>query len=67
MNDADLTFGAGSRMCSGRHIANVEMYKTVATLVTRYRFELVEPEREWTVRNGWFMRAKGVDVRVSRR
>jgi cytochrome P450 len=67
MNDADLSFGAGSRMCAGRHIANVEMYKVVATLVTRYCFELVEPEKEWTVSNGWFMRAKGVNVRVSRR
>ncbi len=67
MNDADLTFGAGSRICGGRHIANVEMYKVVATLLTRYEMELVDPEKEWVVKNGWFLRVSGLDVRFHRR
>ena len=29
---ADLMFGAGSRACMGKHMAKMEMYKTVATL-----------------------------------
>lgn len=67
MNAADLTFGAGSRMCGGRHIANLEVYKVVATLLMKFKFELVDDKREWTVRNGWFLRVSGLDVRVSRR
>lgn len=67
MNDADLTFGAGTRICGGRHIAHVEMYKVVATLIARYKIELVDEEKEWTVKNGWFLRVSGLDVRFKRR
>ncbi|OAQ59226.2 benzoate 4-monooxygenase cytochrome P450 [Pochonia chlamydosporia 170] len=67
MNNADITFGAGSRMCGGRHIANLEIYKVISTLVQRYKLELVDPEKEWTVKNGWFLRLSGVNVRMERR
>ncbi|KAH6685058.1 pisatin demethylase [Plectosphaerella plurivora] len=67
MNNADLTFGAGSRICCGRHIANLELYKLIATLVRRYRVEFVDPEKTWEVKNGWFMRQSGVNVRLRRR
>lgn len=67
MNNADITFGAGSRMCGGRHIANLETYKVISTLVQRYKLELVDPEKEWTVKNGWFLRLSGVNVRMERR
>ncbi|KFA71044.1 hypothetical protein S40288_10443 [Stachybotrys chartarum IBT 40288] len=35
-SDADLTFGAGNRICVGRHMAHVEMHKIIATLFSRY-------------------------------
>lgn len=67
MNNADLTFGEGSRICCGRHIANLELYKIISTFMRRYHVELVDPEKDWVVKNGWFMRQSGVDVRMRRR
>ena len=67
MNDADLSFGAGSRMCVGKHMGLMQVYKVVATLVLRYDVELVHPDREWTVIDSWFPRQKGLDVRMVRR
>jgi cytochrome P450 len=37
MKDADMAFGAGSRICLGRPLALVEVYKVVATLFGRYK------------------------------
>ncbi|KAK3306759.1 cytochrome P450 [Chaetomium strumarium] len=64
MNAADLTFGGGSRVCIGRHLALVEVYKLVATLLNRYDMELAHPEREWTVTNRWFARQTGLIVKL---
>ncbi|KAM0270038.1 hypothetical protein ACHAQH_009574 [Verticillium albo-atrum] len=64
MNNADLTFGAGSRLCIGKHLALVEVYKVVATLFALYDIEMVEPEKEWWVRNGFFLRQQGPRVRM---
>jgi cytochrome P450 len=36
MNGADMTFGAGNRICVGRNMANVEIHKLVSTLFSRY-------------------------------
>jgi cytochrome P450 len=41
MEQSDLTFGYGSRACIGRNIANMEIYKVVATMVGLFEFELV--------------------------
>lgn len=60
MKAAELAFGAGSRICLGRHLALVETYKIVATLVSRFEMELVDPTREWTVVGRWFFRQKGI-------
>ena len=67
MNDADLSFGAGSRVCIGKNLGLVQVYKVVATIATLYDIQLAEPEKEWTVTNSWFPRQKGLDVRISRR
>ena len=67
MNACDLTFGAGSRVCIGKHLGLVEAYKVVATLVSRYDIELVHPEKEWHVINSWFMRQEGLELTISRR
>ena len=53
-NNADLTFGAGSRMCLGRHLGILNVYKTVATLLSRFDIELTGQEKEWVVTNGFF-------------
>ena len=67
MHAADLTFGAGSRICTGRHLALMETYKMVATLVSRFEIELVDPTREWDVVNSWFFRQKGIICNLGRR
>ena len=36
MKEADLSFGGGNRLCLGRPLALVEVYKVVATLFTKY-------------------------------
>ncbi|KLU83910.1 pisatin demethylase [Magnaporthiopsis poae ATCC 64411] len=67
MNAADLAFGAGSRVCLGRHLGLVEVYKVVAALFARYEMDMVHPEKEWWTRNGFFLRQKGLQVRMKRR
>ncbi len=64
MNAADLGFGGGSRVCLGRNLALVEVYKVVATLVNRYEIELEEPGREWKVVGMWFMRQTGLVTKI---
>lgn len=67
MQQADLAFGAGSRICLGRHLALMEVYKIVALLVNRYDIELEDPEREWEVTNSWFMRQEGLITKMTLR
>ncbi|KAK0639669.1 cytochrome P450 [Cercophora newfieldiana] len=67
MNDADLSFGGGSRICIGKHMALMQAYKVIATLVGKYEIELEDPKREWKVVNSWFPRQTGVVVRMEKR
>ena len=67
MKAAELAFGAGARMCTGRHLALLEVYKITATLVNRFDIELVDPKREWNVVGIWFARQTGVECYLKRR
>ena len=67
MNNLDLAFGAGSRICIGKNLGLLEVYKVIATLVTLYKIELAHPDRDWKVINGWFLRQEGLEVKMSRR
>ncbi|KAH8204472.1 hypothetical protein TruAng_001388 [Truncatella angustata] len=66
-NASDLTFGGGSRICIGRSLAQMEVYKIVATLVNRYEIEMVDPGKEWEVTGSWFCRQKGLECRLRAR
>ncbi|KAI1772199.1 cytochrome P450 [Hypoxylon cercidicola] len=66
-NAADLTFGGGSRVCLGRYIAQMEVYKVVATLISRFEIELVDPKQEWEVVGSWFPRQKGLQCNIIKR
>ncbi|KAL2264593.1 hypothetical protein VTJ83DRAFT_7103 [Remersonia thermophila] len=55
-----LVFGGGSRICLGRHVAMMEMYKVVATLVASFDFELEDPEKPWQICARWFIWPKGI-------
>ena len=67
MKDADLTFGAGNRICLGKNISLLEVYKLVATLFVEYDMKLVDPQKEWKVQNSWFGRHSGIAVLQNRR
>lgn len=66
-NKTDLAFGAGSRICTGRHLALLQVHKLVATMVARYEIELTHPEREWEVTCSWFTRQKGLICNMKER
>lgn len=66
-NAADLTFGGGSHVCLGRYIAQLEVYKVVATLIRNFEIELSDPKREWQVVGSWFPRQKGLLCNLKRR
>lgn len=66
-NNTDLSFGNGSRICLGRHIALLETYKFVATLIGRYEIELAEPDKEWEVTCSWFLRQRGLICNLKER
>ncbi|KAK7708535.1 hypothetical protein SLS64_006637 [Diaporthe eres] len=42
MKEGDLVFGGGNRICTGRHMAAIEMFKVTATLVSRYDTGIIE-------------------------
>lgn len=67
MNNTDLSFGGGSRICIGKHLGLLEVYKVLATLVSRYDIRLVDPKRDWETQNSFFVRQSGIKVRLSRR
>lgn len=67
MKRASLAFGAGSRMCMGRHLSAVEMAKLVPTLLMKFQFELVDANKDWEVVSGWFVRQTEMDVFIKPR
>ncbi|KAK3387414.1 cytochrome P450 [Podospora didyma] len=62
-----LTFGAGHRICLGKHISYLEIFKLVPTLLQGYDIELVDEGKTWTVENRWFVPQSGLNVRLRKR
>ncbi|CAG1960374.1 unnamed protein product [Fusarium graminearum] len=67
MNQADLSFGGGSRICIGKYIGLFQTYKVIAILLTRFEIELADPNKEWKVTNSWFPRQEGLEARIRKR
>ncbi|KAF4972884.1 hypothetical protein FSARC_655 [Fusarium sarcochroum] len=67
MNAADLTFGGGSRICIGRNIALLEIYKVVATLVSRYDISLADPDSKMKIISTWFPPQEGLVCKMQKR
>lgn len=65
MDRAMLQFGQGPRVCIGRHISEIEMYKLLPTILMEFDFELLVDE--WKVCGGWFHRTTNVMCKVERR
>lgn len=64
MSKYDFKFGFGPRVCIGKNLAHVEIWKVTATLLLEFDFELVGTP---VLQHAWFDRLTGVDVRVSMR
>ncbi|KAJ5726044.1 uncharacterized protein N7483_007401 [Penicillium malachiteum] len=62
MNNRDLAFGGGSRICLGKHLGLVEVYKVLATIISRYGISFVDPTREC-----FFVRQSGIKLKLSSR
>ncbi|KAK2602592.1 hypothetical protein N8I77_009110 [Diaporthe amygdali] len=67
MKEADLSFGGGNRICTGRYMATCELFKVTATLFSLYDIELEDLGTDWTVRLWWFVFTDDIRVKVSRR
>ncbi|KAI0379160.1 cytochrome P450 [Hypomontagnella monticulosa] len=67
MNNYDLSFSAGSRKCIGMNLGLMLLYKTAATLVALYEFELADPGKEWEIRSFVFPKQSGINVRMRQR
>jgi cytochrome P450 len=60
MESTMFQFGAGSRVCLGKWMSLIEMSKVVPQLLREFEVELAEPEKEWKVKNVWFVQQSGV-------
>lgn len=64
---ANLTFGGGSRICLGRNLSMMEVYKVVPTLIATFDIELADPDEEWWTSSRWFYRTRGVVCKLNPR
>ncbi|KAF3036927.1 hypothetical protein E8E12_005397 [Didymella heteroderae] len=66
MHTSMLSFGAGTRTCTGQHLAMAEIYKIVPEMVRRFEISLPD-ERKWTAHNASFNLASGIVCDIRRR
>ncbi|KAK4096345.1 cytochrome P450 [Parathielavia hyrcaniae] len=62
-----LAFGGGYRICLGRNLSMMEVYKVVPTLLATFDIELEDPNEVWWTCSRWFYRTKGVICRLKPR
>ena len=67
MNAADLTFGNGSRICIGRNIALLEIYKVVPTILLRYKVLPCDSKYDFKIISSWFSRQSGLVCKLEKR
>ncbi|KAL4930979.1 cytochrome P450 [Aspergillus undulatus] len=52
-----LHWGAGYNQCPGRNLAHFEISKLAATLLRDYKFERVDPKKEWSFKDHFITRS----------
>ncbi|KAF1808151.1 cytochrome P450 [Eremomyces bilateralis CBS 781.70] len=67
MKDYEFAFGHGARICIGRNLAFVELFKTIAELVRRYDIIPRDLNRLWTEELKLFLYKSDMMVTVKRR
>ncbi|CAG8220435.1 unnamed protein product [Penicillium salamii] len=63
--DGLLTFGAGRRVCLGKHIGIFEIKKLIPFLALNYDIRIVNTEA-FTVENQWFFRQTNLQAQIRR-
>ncbi|KAL3293974.1 benzoate 4-monooxygenase cytochrome p450 [Colletotrichum asianum] len=66
-NATGIVFGGGSRICLGRNLSLMEIYKVVPSLIARFEIELVDPNEKWWTSSRWFYRTQGVVCKLKKR
>ncbi|KAK3945060.1 cytochrome P450 [Diplogelasinospora grovesii] len=66
LQQSTLTFGAGFRICIGRHIGIVEIKKMISLLVLHYDIQIIDPKL-LQVENWWLFKQEGFYVRMEKR
>jgi cytochrome P450 len=66
MEALSFHFGAGNRICIGRHIALLEMSKFIPEFFRRFEVDIIDPGR-WKTYPGWIVPQTGLDVYVKHR
>jgi benzoate 4-monooxygenase len=62
-----IPFSYGPRACIGRNVATMELLKVLSNVLKRYRFELLYPERETILREGFLVKPTELWVRMTKR
>lgn len=66
MEALSFHFGAGNRVCIGRHIALMEVSKFIPELFRNFEIDLIDVSK-WSVKPGWIVPQTGLDVRFKAR
>ncbi|KAG9239278.1 putative benzoate 4-monooxygenase cytochrome P450 [Amylocarpus encephaloides] len=66
LQQSTLTFGAGRRICIGRHIGILEVKKMISFLILNYDIHMIDPKPLET-QNWWLFRQEGFYVRIEKR
>ncbi|KAL8837676.1 MAG: hypothetical protein Q9170_002437, partial [Blastenia crenularia] len=67
MKRADLTFGGGSRACTGKYVAFLEIYKVIPALLLEFDIDLMNQDAEWNTINRWTVRQNDIQCRLKPR
>ncbi|CCD45927.1 similar to cytochrome P450 [Botrytis cinerea T4] len=63
----NFTFGGGNRVCMGKYLVQLELWKTMATLYSIFDIKLENPNHTWKIHNAVFVYQWDIPMKISRR